>query len=147
MASFQTPNPKNPNNQLDSMSAADPNFDAAVRASIETMLSHIASEEAGLLPRLGTALTPTTLLELGIQFEAARVRGFGVGFGQGLGLGLGVGWAGLGGLWLWLGLGSGLGLGLQGVALRFSYSLIEGNRGPILHFCTYVWPVFTNKTP
>lgn len=59
--------------QLDTMLATDPDFDAAVRASVEGMLAHIAEEEGDLLPRLGAALAPLSLLQLGVQFEAARV--------------------------------------------------------------------------
>lgn len=57
------------------MLATDPGFDAAVRAAVEATLAHIAEEEGALLPRLGAALSPVSLLQLGIQFEAARVSG------------------------------------------------------------------------
>lgn len=56
------------------MVATDPAFDAVVRGAVENMLAHIAEEEGTLLPRLGAALTPATLLQLGIQFEAAKVK-------------------------------------------------------------------------
>ena len=57
------------------MVATDPCFDAAVRGAVESMLAHIAEEEGELLPRLGAALTPVSLLQLGLQFEAAKVSG------------------------------------------------------------------------
>jgi hypothetical protein len=67
------------------MVATDPAFDAALRTTTEAMLAHIAEEEWSLLPRLAAALTPSSQLELGIRFEAAKARGV-------------WGWAGTGGL-------------------------------------------------
>ncbi|GBF98624.1 hypothetical protein Rsub_10813 [Raphidocelis subcapitata] len=61
--------------QLDSMEATDPAFDTAVRGCVESMLAHIAEEEAVLLPQLAAALEPASLLQLGIQFEAAKLSG------------------------------------------------------------------------
>jgi hypothetical protein len=55
------------------MDVSDPAFDAAVKGAVESMLAHIAEEEAGLLPQLANALEPVSLLQLGIQFEAAKV--------------------------------------------------------------------------
>ncbi|KIZ00163.1 hypothetical protein MNEG_7797 [Monoraphidium neglectum] len=60
--------------QLDTMVSTDPAFDMAVRGAVEAMLAHVAEEEGTLLPRMGDALTPVTLLQLGLQFEAAKVR-------------------------------------------------------------------------
>jgi hypothetical protein len=57
------------------MVATDPAFDAALRTTTEAMLAHIAEEEGSLLPRLAAALTPSSQLELGIRFEAAKARG------------------------------------------------------------------------
>ncbi|KAI8466153.1 MAG: hypothetical protein J3K34DRAFT_524758 [Monoraphidium minutum] len=58
--------------QLDTMVASDPSFDLALRSGMEQMLAHITEEEGDLLPRLGAALTPLSMLELGIKFEAAK---------------------------------------------------------------------------
>ena len=60
--------------QLDTMSASDPNFDTQVRAAAAASLQHIAEEESNILPRFGALMTPSTLLQMGIQFEAAKVR-------------------------------------------------------------------------
>jgi hypothetical protein len=67
--------------QLDTMVSTDPAFDMAVRGAVEAMLAHVAEEEGTLLPRMGDALTPVTLLQLGLQFEAAKVGAAGLSFG------------------------------------------------------------------
>lgn len=58
--------------QLDSMLATDPNFDPLLRTAVESMLVHVAEEEQAFLPTFAAALTPEALLQLGIQFEAAK---------------------------------------------------------------------------
>jgi hypothetical protein len=60
--------------QLDTMTPTDPNFDTQVRAAAAASLQHIAEEESSFLPRFGALMTPPTLLQMGIQFEAAKVR-------------------------------------------------------------------------
>eukprot|EP00879_Flechtneria_rotunda_P001617 GHRR01001777.1.p2 GENE.GHRR01001777.1~~GHRR01001777.1.p2 ORF type:complete len:344 (+),score=139.32 GHRR01001777.1:278-1309(+) len=59
---------------LDTMAATDPHFDMQLRASLESMISHMVEEETTLLPQMAAVLNAETQLQLGIQFEAAKVR-------------------------------------------------------------------------
>eukprot|EP00878_Enallax_costatus_P019728 GHUV01020821.1.p1 GENE.GHUV01020821.1~~GHUV01020821.1.p1 ORF type:complete len:416 (+),score=170.15 GHUV01020821.1:427-1674(+) len=59
---------------LDTMAATDPNFDIQLRASMDGMIAHMQEEETTMLPQLGAVLNAETQLQLGIHFEAAKVR-------------------------------------------------------------------------
>jgi hemerythrin-like domain-containing protein len=59
---------------LDTMAATDPNFDIQLRASMDSMIKHMQEEETSLLPQLAAVLNAETQLQLGIHFEAAKVR-------------------------------------------------------------------------
>jgi hemerythrin superfamily protein len=59
---------------LDTMAATDPNFDIQLRASMDIMITHMQEEETTLLPQLAAVLNAETQLQLGIYFEAAKVR-------------------------------------------------------------------------
>jgi hemerythrin-like domain-containing protein len=59
---------------LDTMAATDPNFDIQLRASMDSMIKHMQEEETSLLPQLAAVLNAETQLQLGIFFEAAKVR-------------------------------------------------------------------------
>eukprot|EP00882_Tetradesmus_deserticola_P000632 GHRQ01000689.1.p1 GENE.GHRQ01000689.1~~GHRQ01000689.1.p1 ORF type:complete len:463 (+),score=169.29 GHRQ01000689.1:54-1442(+) len=59
---------------LDTMAANDPSFDMQLRGSMDAMIAHMQEEESGLLPQLAAVLNAETQLQLGIQFEAAKVR-------------------------------------------------------------------------
>lgn len=59
---------------LDTMAANDPKFDIQLRTSLDSMITHMQEEETTLLPQLAAVLNAETQLQLGIYFEAAKVR-------------------------------------------------------------------------
>eukprot|EP00775_Hariotina_reticulata_P007151 gene7151-7366_t len=59
---------------LDTMSATDPGFDMQLRASLDNMIAHMQEEESTVLPQLAAVLSAEAQLQLGIQFEASKVR-------------------------------------------------------------------------
>ncbi|KAF6257432.1 hypothetical protein COO60DRAFT_1523864 [Scenedesmus sp. NREL 46B-D3] len=59
---------------LDTLAANDPSFDMQLRGSLDAMVQHMQEEESSLLPQLAAVLNAETQLQLGIQFEAAKVR-------------------------------------------------------------------------
>ncbi|WIA30568.1 hypothetical protein OEZ86_000651 [Tetradesmus obliquus] len=59
---------------LDTMAVSDPSFDMQLRGTMDATMAHMQEEEAGLLPQLAAVLNAETQLQLGIQFEAAKVR-------------------------------------------------------------------------
>lgn len=60
--------------RLDTMVVTDPGFDELVVRCVEATLEHVRAEEAEFLPQFSAAVTPETLLQMGIQFEAAKAR-------------------------------------------------------------------------